>query len=886
MKKLLFLAFTLSVFHPFAFSQNITIKGKVVDAQSKEGLPSCNVFINGSTIGTNSDLDGNYQFNNLTVREFDLVFSYVGYKSVSKKIVAKDSETISIDVELVPSDNLLTEVQVKSKRDKKWEKQLKKFKTYFLGESNFADKCEIENAWVIDFEEKEDGFYARALEPIKIKNLALGYNITFDLTDFFVGKDMHRLGGNVYFTEMTPTNKAKLEEWFANRVFSYKKSPVFMFKSLLDNKLSEAGFSLFVPKIGSNGIRTDNFDAELGKSVVEYESSKMVGLGKSPQLKKIYVVSNLEIHNQSVKSELRTYQGIDYGISWMQVRGNNVHVNMEGVPLNPYDIVVSGDMDYLKVSGMLPSDYDPKSSVNEAYFLKFEKPPFAEAVHLHTDREAYYQGDKLWFKAYLNYTSFAAKDTASKVLYVQLINQKKEIVETQKLEVSNGFAYGNMSFSKEVPVGVYTLRTFTNYMRNFSKPLFSKSFPLLPRNEKFEITKSETELEGEKERVVAKVESFDKSTGQLKFTFQDLVGNAIGANFSLAVGNPEFMPEFDLNSRITENLSLRDIDKPMNKPFLMENGLSLTGVFLDKKRMPMKEEINIFVNNLQNFSQTNSDANGNFVFNSLTFYGETDVYLQPVSKKLKEPIFIIKNDLNYPVVNSIFPEFGFKKTVSQTTYFEDVVKTNLVMAETKDEEPKKEKMLYVRPDYVVEGTELNGNNGIIGIQNSILKKVPSLQMQGGNFVLRGGASSVFNSNAALILIDGVPMGSINSVDPNNIARIEIVARMSNMYGDLGKNGIISVFQKDKKSTEADFEGKNFTKASVVGYNSPDVFMPASIKMADAQNIPTVYWNPEILTNEKGLAEITIGQNIQLPLKICIQGVTQKNIPFRKVFFLK
>jgi hypothetical protein len=126
MKKLLFLAFTLSVFHPFAFSQNITIKGKVVDAQSKEGLPSCNVFINGSTIGTNSDLDGNYQFNNLTVREFDLVFSYVGYKSVSKKIVAKDSETISIDVELVPSDNLLTEVQVKSKRDKKWEKQLKK----------------------------------------------------------------------------------------------------------------------------------------------------------------------------------------------------------------------------------------------------------------------------------------------------------------------------------------------------------------------------------------------------------------------------------------------------------------------------------------------------------------------------------------------------------------------------------------------------------------------------------------------------------------------------------------------------------------------------------------------------------------------------------------
>ncbi len=886
MKKFLFTVFLFCFFQHIAFSQNITIKGKVVDAQSKEGLPSCNVFINGSTVGTNSDLDGNYQFNNLTVREFDLVFSYVGYKSLSKKIIAKDGETITMDVELAPSDNLLTEVQVKSKRDKKWEKQLKKFRTYFLGESNFADKCEIENAWVIDFEEKEDGFYAKALEPIKIKNLALGYNITFDLTDFFVGKDMHKLGGNVYFTEMTPSNKAKLEEWFTNRAFSYKKSPVFMFKSLVDNKLAEAGFSLFVPKPGSNAIRTDDFDSEIGKSVISYESSKMVGLGKSPEMKKIYIVNNLEIHNQSVKSELRTYQGIDYGISWMQVRGNNVHVNKEGVPLNPQDIVVSGDMDYLKVSGMLPSDYDAKSSANEAYFLKFEKPPFAEAVHLHTDRDAFYQGDKLWFKAYLNYTSFAAKDTASKVLYVQLINSREEIVETQKVEVSNGFAYGNLAFSKELPTGVYSLRSFTNYMRNFSKPLFSKSFPVLSRNEKFDIALITNQSEFDKERVVVKINTFNSQNGLLKFAFQDLAGNAIGANFSLAVGNPEFMPDLAGNSEISEDLSLKDIDKPMNKPFLMESGLSLKGVFLDKKRMPLKEEINIFVNNLQNFSQTNSDPNGNFVFNGLTFYGETDVYLQPVSKKLKDPIFIIKSDINYPTVSSKMPSFETKKVLSTIPYFEDIVPPAAQAEQAKSEDPQKQKMLYGRPDYVVEENEINRNNGVFGIQNSILKKVPSLQMQGGNFVLRGGASSVFNSNAALILLDGVPMGSINSIDPNNIARIEIVARMANMYGDMGRNGIISVFLKDKKSSESDFDGKNFTKASVEGYNAPDVFMPASIKMSKTQNIPTVYWNPEILTNEKGLVEISIGQNLTLPLKICIEGVTQKNIPFRKVFFLK
>ena len=152
-------------------------------------------------------------------------------------------------------------------------------------------------------------------------------------------------------------------------------------------------------------------------------------------------------------------------------------------------------------------------------------------------------------------------------------------------------------------------------------------------------------------------------------------------------------------------------------------------------------------------------------------------------------------------------------------------------------------------------------------------------------VLRGGASSVFNSNAALILIDGVPMGTINSVAPNNISRIEVVSRMSNMFGDLGKNGIISIFSKEKKSTEPEFEGKNFTKVSVVGYSFPEVFLPANIKMEEGKSLPTAYWNPEVLTNEKGIAEVSLGQNLKLPLKIYIEGITQKNIPFKKVFFL-
>ncbi|MCP9770051.1 hypothetical protein EGI22_19280 [Lacihabitans sp. LS3-19] len=866
-------------------AQNITIIGNVKDAETKEGLPSCNIFVNSTTIGVNSDLEGNFRFNGLNFSEFDLVFTYVGYVSVTKKIVAKEGETITVNVELKPSDNMLTEVQVKSKRDKKWEKQLKKFKNYFLGYSEFADKCEIENAWVIDFEETDEGFSAKAQEPIKIVNTALGYQVSFELIDFFVGKDVHRIGGNVYFTELVPNNKAKLEEWYANRALSYKKSPAFLFKSLIDNKLEGDRLQLYIPKPGSNAIRTDNFDIELGKSVISFDTKNLVGNGKSPEIKKIYIPNELEVHNQGVKSDLRTYQGVDYGISWMQVKGNNVYVNTNGMPFNVKDIVVSGDMDYLKVSGILPTDYDPSSSANEAYFLKFEKPPFAEKVHLHTDRTAYFQGDKIWYKAYLNYTSFAAKDSASKVLYVQLINPNQEILENQKLEVSNGFAYGNIELPADLPKGNYQIRGFTNYMRNFDGMMFSEILPVFSRNEMPEYSTAEPS-DSIVLRVLPEIDSYDLKTGEFTLSFKDLAQNPMGANFSVSVNNPNFAPEFDFFPKISSDLNLKEVQKVREFPYRMEYGLEIDGVFLDKKRVPQKGELNVFVNNLQNFSSTSADASGNFVFKNLSFYGDADIYLQPVSKKQKENIFIIKNDNDFPKVSPSPKIDEIKKKTSNLPYFEDIKEEELVAAEEKKVERNTQKMLYGKADYVIEESEINYNNGITGVINSILRKVPSARNSNGSIVLRGGAASVFNSNFALVLIDGVPMGSLNSVQVNNIAKIEVVSRMAPMYGDLGKNGIVSIFLKDKKSANEEMIGKNFTQVALKGYNRPEVFIPARIKMINETNKPTIYWNPEVITNEKGLGHFSIGENATLPLKVCIEGVTQNNIPFRKVFYLK
>lgn len=83
------------------------IKGKVTDALSREPLPGVNVFIKGTTTGTITDVDGNY---NITIPDEQavLVFSFVGYHN--EEIQVENKEVI--DILLSPSIESLEEVVV------------------------------------------------------------------------------------------------------------------------------------------------------------------------------------------------------------------------------------------------------------------------------------------------------------------------------------------------------------------------------------------------------------------------------------------------------------------------------------------------------------------------------------------------------------------------------------------------------------------------------------------------------------------------------------------------------------------------------------------------------------------------------------------------------
>ena len=48
------------MFSLFGFSQNGTVTGTVSDSETNEPLPGVNVVVKNTTIGTNTDFDGNF----------------------------------------------------------------------------------------------------------------------------------------------------------------------------------------------------------------------------------------------------------------------------------------------------------------------------------------------------------------------------------------------------------------------------------------------------------------------------------------------------------------------------------------------------------------------------------------------------------------------------------------------------------------------------------------------------------------------------------------------------------------------------------------------------------------------------------------------------------
>ena len=106
-----------------------------------------------------------------------------------------------------------------------------------------------------------------------------------------------------------------------------------------------------------------------------------------------------------------------------------------------------------------------------------------ENVYVETDRPDYLAGDTIWFSAFVLDNLHMDSTSLSKILYVDLINTDNKPEKHLKLLISNGRTRGDITLNKDLKNGIYRLRAYTQYMRNFQgEYLFEKDIPIHQSN--------------------------------------------------------------------------------------------------------------------------------------------------------------------------------------------------------------------------------------------------------------------------------------------------------------------------------------------------------------------------------------------------------------------
>jgi hypothetical protein len=100
-----------------------------------------------------------------------------------------------------------------------------------------------------------------------------------------------------------------------------------------------------------------------------------------------------------------------------------------------------------------------------------------EKPYLQFDKPYYTQGDTIWFKAYL-FNSYMAASNKSNLLNIDIANDSNKIVKQLRIPIKSGLGWGSINLDeKDFASGTYTLRAYTNWMRNFGDDyFFYKSF--------------------------------------------------------------------------------------------------------------------------------------------------------------------------------------------------------------------------------------------------------------------------------------------------------------------------------------------------------------------------------------------------------------------------
>ncbi len=352
-----------------------SISGTVYD-ENGNPLNDVNVFLDGTTIGISSDIDGNYKLEFIPPGYYNIVFSHVGYQNAVYQISETNGGARIQTHRMVLDLGELEEVEVISNRitrsESNWQQHYLVFRKEILGQSQNAQQSVIENPETIGFTFDEDNnvLHAFAKEPLQIRNDANGYRINYFLESFKKEESELRFRGKIRFRNITPMNGAERRKWKKNRKKSYNGSFNHFKKSLLSGELKKEGFRIYSIKNVNN--------LEIKKENELTESDILVFKGDHYELDfKNYLAIEYRKEQESEdflkSSDFVRVSNAEYigpagflvkepvnQISVLRLLRSSVRLDLSGEVMDRFGLTTYGYWAWERTADLVPINYDPK----------------------------------------------------------------------------------------------------------------------------------------------------------------------------------------------------------------------------------------------------------------------------------------------------------------------------------------------------------------------------------------------------------------------------------------------------------------------------------------------------------------------------------------------
>lgn len=872
------------------------IKGIVVNVATGENLVDAIVFINNTTISSKTNLNGEFSLD-LIPSGFVTLVIYKKYFQLFKSAVRIQSgRTYTLKLPIQPIGEHFTS---KGRRDESYKQNLMLLESVLLSDSLSQKGCRLITKEGLTFLKDGDNILLNKNNPIIIENHWLGLKIEiYQSTDIIINDKMIN-SGLFRFEALPLKNSREKANQEQNIINAYRGSVQHLLRSLANDQLNEEGFRL----INEAGNSINSYSIALPGKLEDYFEFKIDG--------KIQIEYSRIPGMEAISSD-KSFPADAPKISWLKA-SQQFEFTQLGVIFNDEFVQISGDMNRVEIAKRLPTNFvrEPENGYLRISHVDFSQ--LQENVYIQTDKDYYYPQEYIWFAAYLSHRNLTIADSLSKLLYVELIDPNKVIIQTRMVKISNGAGNGEFKLPDTLITGSYYLRAYTNWMRNYGdSTLFVKVVPILDyaSNVVSDWNEHATPLLGirvsiENDKKVYK----PREKIRMDITLTDSTDAPVKGSLSLAItdmescarinGQPNILAE---RSNFLKNIP--NINRAVKIRYHPEKGISVGGITKNENGDPIPSSLEVVQGNFESMISVDTDQFGRFLITDLEFDDSLSFTFKPTTVTGK----FTRNMTIFPHLS---PSTSFAKSMLrlkfkkfdalqriQNTYMMDGKTIVLKEVEVKGRRIKDSDIqgkyivkMYGEADYVLSGaklasTGLGGSNILLALQGRVPGvTVSQVGLFGGiRISLRNGSSS------PLILVDGVPFddpSAVSSIPASEIEYIDIIKRALPQFGSRGSGGVIAIYTRTGAHLVRDNspKGQDFIIYKIRGFDRPKAFSTPEYTSQELEGSPdfrsTIFWNPNLTIGSDGKASVTFfAADLPGYYQVIIEGITEKNKPFR------